>query len=268
MKKWCLKVVGGLAVAVTLLNLVLVPSAQARVSEPWNEPPPGQQQERQGCGCGKSCTNHGHFLEGITNGGSSTAPSFLPDDLVVEPIKGEKASNIIASVMEKADGLALRGALPSFHPVPNEARVTSAVWAEGTQQAIIVAIHFTNHHGEGAILQQITLNGTVESITMVRIPDNLDTTKAKIYKIVNKQVDVINLGAMSSGFANATSTSCTRDLMISCLQQYGCSGWTLVACITALLTCPFTLWGCVAAYACTLYCGGAWSNCWCLLCGC
>lgn len=208
----------------------------------------------------------------LAKGGSSTGTSLpsLPDDLVVEPIKGEKASNIISSVMEKADGLALRRALPSFHPVPNEARVTSAVWAEGTQKAIIVAIHFTNHHGEGAILQQVTLNGTLKSITMVRIPDNLDTTKARIYKIVNKQVDVINIGATPSGVANvtSTSTSCTRDLMISCLQQYGCSGWTLTACIASLLTCPWTLWGCVAAYACTLYCGGAWSNCWCLLCGC
>ncbi len=54
MKKWCLKVVGGLAVAVMLLNLMLVPGVQAKLSEPWNEPPSRQHQEQQSCGCAQS----------------------------------------------------------------------------------------------------------------------------------------------------------------------------------------------------------------------
>lgn len=54
MRKWCLKVMRGLAVAVILFNLLLVPGAQARVAEPWNESPSGRHQEQQGCGCAQS----------------------------------------------------------------------------------------------------------------------------------------------------------------------------------------------------------------------
>jgi len=102
MKKRCLKVVGGLAVAVMLLNLVLVPSAQARVTEPWDEPLPGRE-ERQGCGCGKSCTNHGHFLEGITIERSEEVTGGQRDRLVTAVLNSPDVQNVIQQSRVKPD---------------------------------------------------------------------------------------------------------------------------------------------------------------------
>ena len=157
----------------------------------------------------------------------------------------------------------MRDALPSFQPVPNEARVSSATWSRGAQNATIVSIHFVNHQGEEAVLQYVTLNGTSETV-MVVIPDNLDTTKAKIYTIVDKQVNVIDTAdaTQSGGAIAAAGPNCNQTQMINCLRAWGCSGWALTSCIVAFLSCPFTLWGCVAAFASSAYCGGAFTRCW------
>lgn len=201
--------------------------------------------------------------------GSATSASTMPpipDDLLVTPIKGGKAAAIIAQVMQGDDGLALQSKLPLFKPVPNEARVSSAVWAGGAQKAIIVSIHFVNPRGGEAILQHVTMNGTSETV-MVVIPNISDPAKAMIYTVVDKQINMIDTAAVNAAQA-AAGSGCNQTQMISCLQAYGCSGWALTSCIVAFVTCPFTLWGCVAAFACSAYCGGAFSQCWCLLCGC
>lgn len=194
----------------------------------------------------------------------------LPPDLVVKPIKGKKAAQILSQVMESADALALRGALPAeFEAVLQEARVSSATWARGTQNAIIVSVPFVNHQGEQAVLQQITLNGVTESVMAV-IPGDLDTTQAKIYTVVDEQVNVIDtaLAASPDVAAAAVPPTCTRTAVINCVKASGCSGLALTMCITSLLTCPWTVIGCIAATVCTAYCGVSFSRCWCKLCGC
>jgi len=192
----------------------------------------------------------------------------LPPDLVVKPIKGKEASEIISQVMESPEGIALRGALSSFQAVPNEARVSSAIWSAGAQNAIIASIHFADHQGKEAVLQYVAVNGSSETV-MIVIPDNLDTTRAKIYTVAGRQVNVIDTSAaLPSGASIAASSNCNQTQMINCLQAWGCSGWALTSCIVAFLSCPFTLFGCVAAFACSAYCGGAFSQCWCWLCGC
>lgn len=194
----------------------------------------------------------------------------LPSDLVVEPIEGKKASVIISEVMKSADGLALRSRLPSpFQPVLKEARVSSAVWANRTQNALLVSIPFLNHQGEDAVLQQVTLNGATETM-MVVIPEDLDITKARIYTIGGKEIRVIDAATTTAfdAVAAAVPPTCNRTAIINCVKGSGCSGLALTMCVTSLLTCPWTVIGCIAATVCTIYCGVSFSKCWCRLCGC
>ena len=67
------------------------------------EPPPRQHQERQGCGCGKSCTSRGHFLEGITIERSEEVTGRQRDRLVTGILNSLDVQNVIQESRVKLD---------------------------------------------------------------------------------------------------------------------------------------------------------------------
>lgn len=209
--------------------------------------------------------------QGVMAKGGARANAFLqkPEDLVLKAIEGQEAAQVVSQILEDKDVRTLRRALSSFEPVMTEARVASAVWSNGAQQAIIVGVPFTNDHGAEAALLHVITNGVPETV-MVEFLDKTDKTKAKIYTISGEQVNAVDASPRKLTLENATTTSaaCTTDCLIQCLSLWGCSGLALTLCTVFILTCPFFIGSCVAAWTCTLYCGGAFSYCWCWCCGC
>lgn len=121
-------------------------------------------------------------------GGTSTNTLLQPPkDLILKPIQGQKASQIISQVLGSDDVRTLQGKLPSFQPIVDEARVTSAVWSKGTQQAIVVAIPFKNLQEAEAVLQHVTTNGIPQPV-MIEFTDKADMTKARMYTVAKNQV--------------------------------------------------------------------------------
>lgn len=162
-----------------------------------------------------------------------------PPDLKLRPVQGANASRIVFDALSSAEAAALQKALPLFEPVPDEAKVTYAEWAKGSQKATIVSVHFMGPRGEEAILQQVIANSISETI-MVTISSDLDIGTAKAYVVYEgSKIEIINLSDIGQvGVQAQSSSSCNRDAMISCLRAWGCSGWTLTSCIVALLSCP------------------------------
>lgn len=191
----------------------------------------------------------------------------IPKDLVLEPIRKQKASRLISEALENEDARMLQRALPSFKPIIGEARVTSAVWSKGDQQAIVVGIPFRSAQGTEAALTYINTKGMPQSV-MVEFTDQTDLSKGKIYYIDGDQVTVVDANPEGIFSKTSSGASCTTSCLIQCLPLWGCSGLALTLCIAAILSCPFFIGSCVAAWACTLYCGGAFSYCWCWCCGC
>jgi hypothetical protein len=206
----------------------------------------------------------------LAQGGTPINPLLqAPKDLVLKPIQGQAASQVISQALKSKDVRALREKLPAFQPALGESKVTSAVWSKGTQKATVVAIPFTNPQKAEAVLQYITVNGVTQSI-MVEFTDPSNLTKARMYSVANQQVNFVDStsNVQPGGLSTASGSNCNKNKMIACLQAWGCSGLALTLCIAAFISCPFFIGSCIAAWACTLYCGGAFSKCWCWLCGC
>ena len=194
----------------------------------------------------------------------------IPDDLVMQVIDGEKAAMMISQALEYNDARILEKSLTSFQPIIKEAHITSLSWANGTQNATVISVPFSDPQNNIATLQCVTKDGAAE-INMVEFLDQKDWTKAKIHTIKNGEISTFdaNPGSTIAGASvSSLDSTCTPEILIQCLGLWGCSGLALATCAAALILCPFTIWSCVAVYVCTLYCGGAWSYCFCWACGC
>ncbi|MBE0411502.1 MAG: hypothetical protein IBX69_17395 [Anaerolineales bacterium] len=193
----------------------------------------------------------------------------IPDDLIFKAIDGEKAEKLIQQVLNNTNVRILSESLASYHPITKESHVTSLLWANGTQKANVISIPFIDHQNNIAVLQYVTKNGFSE-INMVEFLDQKDLKKAKIHSIEKGNISTFEVNpevAFAEGSDNNLSSTCTPSILIQCLGLWGCSGYALVVCSAALLLCPFTIWSCFAVYTCLLYCGGAWSYCFCWACG-
>jgi len=194
----------------------------------------------------------------------------VPDDIVMEVIKGKKASEMISQVLQSHDAHLLTSKLRTYHPVMKESRVTSLSWADGSQNAVVISIPFTDPDKNLAVLQY-TKNDSNTQTSMVKFLNKKDLTKARLYTVENGEVLSFSgsLEANNLGLAATTqSSTCTASILIQCLGLWGCSGYGLAVCAAALILCPFTIVSCFAVYTCVLYCGGAWSYCFCWACGC
>lgn len=194
----------------------------------------------------------------------------IPDDLVMESLDEEKAAKIISQVLEYKDAHILLKSQASFEPVTKEAHVTTMSWANGTLNATVISIPLRDPQNNIATLQCVTKDGVAE-INMVEFLDQKDWTKAKIHTIKNGDISIFDANPSSTiagGPVETQASACTAQTLIQCLGLWGCSGLALATCAAALILCPFTIWSCIAVYTCTLYCGGAWSYCFCWACGC
>jgi hypothetical protein len=192
----------------------------------------------------------------------------IPEDLVMKAFEAEKASQVSLETLGKKESKTLLSGLVSFEPVIKEAHVTSLSWANGDQNALVVSIPLMNPQKRVATLISVTKDG-VSEINLVEFLEDQNWTKAKIHTIKEGKVSSIDASAQATlSGASAAADTCTADILIQCLGLWGCSGLALSTCAAALILCPFTIFSCVAVYTCTLYCGGAWSYCFCWACGC
>lgn len=194
----------------------------------------------------------------------------IPDDLVMHAFDEEKSAKIVSRALNFSDSRTLVKSLPSFQPVTSQAHVTDMSWANGTQKATVISIPFKDPQNNIAVLQCV-MNDAVAEINVVQFLDKEDWTSAKIHTIKNGNVSIIdaNLHSIKLGEPIETQASaCTAQTLIQCLGLWGCSGLALATCAAGLILCPFTIWSCIAVYTCSLYCGGAWSYCFCWACGC
>ena len=117
MKKWCLKIVGGLAVAIMLCNLLLVPGVQAKPSEPWDEPLSRQHQEQQGCGCG-------------------CGKSQRPQGVEVEELRGDELRKTVSLTLGNDDVRKLRRLLVAHGYTPQLRKATAARMERQTRTGV------------------------------------------------------------------------------------------------------------------------------------
>jgi len=201
------------------------------------------------------------FAKGSADGGPIPE---MPEDMVMTAIEGDKAQKWVATVLKNRETKMLRKSLssPQYHPVADSAQVTSLAWEGGTQQATVVSISFNHPKGGEAVLLHIILNGVAHS-AMAEYADPSDFSNATFYLIEGDKA----VAAVSDITPQVLST-CTVENMVQCLGLWGCAGYGLTACITAFILCPWLPPSCVAAYVCTLWCGGAFSKCYCWACGC
>lgn len=194
----------------------------------------------------------------------------IPNDLEMKIIEGKQAEMMISQALAYKDAKKLQKSLKSFAPVVDEAHVTEMSWENGMQNVTVISIPFMNPEGDTAVLQCV-IKDEVAEINMAEFLNQDDLSKAKIHTVKNGKIAGFDadLATTSVGRQLVTeSSTCTAQILIQCLGLWGCSGLALTTCATALLLCPFTIWSCIAVYTCTLYCGGAWSQCYCWACGC
>lgn len=183
----------------------------------------------------------------------------LPEDLVLRVIEGRRADRLVAQTLADEDVQALLNVLPAYRPVTDEARVQSGMWQGRRHQAIGISIPLVSDNGGEAAILHIVTDGVPSSV-LVEFPNPADRAIHHIY--------VASAGRAADTEPTITvpaATSCNTDCFLRCLPLYGCSGLALTLCAAALLTCPFFFPTCFMAWACTLYCGGAFAqcSCWC-----
>jgi hypothetical protein len=194
----------------------------------------------------------------------------LPEDLEMQAIEGDQAAAIISQVLEYGDTVKLLKSFKPYKPALDGAHVTAISWEYGAKKATVVSIPFT-HAKTGVAVLQCVLKDEAAEIFMVKFQDQENLSVAKVYTVKNGEAAVFDADLATTpvgGPAVIAEGTCTAQILIQCLGLWGCSGLALTTCAAALILCPFTIWSCIAVYTCALYCGGAWSYCFCWACGC
>lgn len=199
----------------------------------------------------------------------------LPENTQVDELTGEDAQELIDRALNDNDSARLQAHLATFAIQLSDARALTASWVDerGRQHnGQVATIPLENDEGDTACLFYSEIDGQIQSILTVIVTNGREIEGADIYHIAGGRIQTTRRRMNSSEGTQVTKSSmvqptmnhvpCTQDCLLSCLQQFGCTGFAFTLCAAAILSCPFFLATCIAAFACTLYCGGAFSICW------
>ncbi len=199
----------------------------------------------------------------------------LPEDTQVDELTGEEAQELIDRGLNYNESARLQAYLATFAIQMNEARALTASWADerGRQHSgQVVTIPLESDTGDNACLFYSEIDGQIQSVLTKIVTDGQAIEGADIYYVASGRVQTrrrrLNSGEDTEGFNGSVNqptmnhVPCTQDCLLSCLQQYGCTGFAFTVCATAILSCPFFLASCIVTFACTIYCGSAFSICW------
>lgn len=206
---------------------------------------------------------------------SSRQNNPLPENAEVNELTGAEAQELIDRALNYNDSNRLRRHLADFTAQADDARALTASWEDerGRQhEGQVATIPLENGDVANACLFYSEIDGQTQSILTVIVTDGQAIEGADIYYIANGRIRTRRRRLHSNESAQAFKSNkaqptmnhvpCTQDCLLSCLQQFGCTGFAFTLCAAAILSCPFFIATCIAAYACTLYCGGAFSICW------
>ncbi len=141
----------------------------------------------------------------------------------------------------------------------------NATWVDklrGPTVVPVAVLPFKDGQGGEAYLFYSPMDGGTQSVLVELKANRKSLTEAEVYQISNGTIAINRVALTRHGNPETMTHLCNQDCMIQCLQLYGCSGLGLTLCIVAILACPFSIISCLGAWACTLYCGGAFSICW------
>ncbi len=197
-------------------------------------------------------------------------------DLEVTPLPEDEAQQLLHQAFNHQHTRQLLTANAQFHQQAVAPTTMTATWKDEdglSHTGNVAAISYVDDSGTEAVLFFSDIEGQTGAVLTILLQRDQHTIRAEVHLVEGEHVRVepIVLTKPTTSSQMQTSSTlpaqvppreCTQDCLIFCIQQYGCGGLGLTLCITALLTCPFFLATCFAAFACTLYCGSAFSICW------
>ncbi len=198
--------------------------------------------------------------------GVLAAEGRLPKDTRVDRLTGVAAADAIAAALNARISKRLLSKLnANFAADTSNGMAVSASWSNTSGESYVmpvVVLPFKDGKGGEAYLFYSPIDEGAQSIMVDLKANRKALIEAKIYQVINGAITVNPVSSTAKGSPQPATHLCNQDCMIQCLQLYGCSGLSLTLCIAAIIACPFSIISCIGAWACTLYCGGAFSICW------
>ena len=191
-------------------------------------------------------------------GGSKNG--YPPKDANIQQLSGDEAQKIIEYSINNKTSQQLQNFLSDFSPQLDNAFVISVSWTdEETKENLegpAAAITLKNGSDVEAYLYFSSINGDDQFALVKPLINNQKFEAVDVYTVQDNAI-----GTQRVDVSQTRSDLCTVDCMVQCLQLYGCSGYAITVCMASIIACVAAPPACIVAYACTLYCGGAFSIC-------
>lgn len=215
----------------------------------------------------------------IAFAGAKRGSHYLPENAKANGLTGDEARKVIKQALSYDTSRQLQASLHDFSPQTDDAWAITVFWTDEAgkyHKGPAAAVPFKDEAGNLASLFFSAIDGDAQSAIAVLTRDGEHIAGVDVYQVKNGAVEVDRVDASQVDLTRVDvghragkhavrplrSSGCTWDRMYDCLRMFGCSGLAAALCAASFFACVIAPPACVAAFACALYCGGAFALCW------